>query len=217
VVFLYRTEQAVKVLNAKEQLKKEKVARLSRKALDGLSRHSCLTEQDVLDILQSHSQVERIGEEPGTNKVHIVFYSPPDKKCLVAVQDQRTLEILEIMSPEQDMKCVVSPSVTERLTPKPGDHMDSVTNRHQYVSGSISPKQIRFDITFVKVRGHRHRVVNYRLSRMEFPSGITDVHTNEAVKQHLRAHIISITKTDETLVSVNISVSDSPPVRYSLE
>lgn len=98
--------------NPRRNLKK---ITLTSHALTRMWERTVLTENEILEIIEN-GETSRIGIEERSYRVHILFFSEPDNKCLVAVLDERTREIVTILPAEFDIKCRVNPAEIQRLT-----------------------------------------------------------------------------------------------------
>jgi hypothetical protein len=81
----------------------------------------------------------------------------------------------------------------------------------------VRPHQVHFIVTFANNNTDRLRVADHYPSKLDFPEGILDAFTDEAVKQSLRNFIMYNTKNTEFLLSIFVSVLGAKPVPYSLD
>jgi len=61
----------------------------SIRALERVEEKPSMSEEEVGDLL-GYNLAVKIAEEKDTNRVHLLFYSPNDFQCFVAVQDVQT-------------------------------------------------------------------------------------------------------------------------------
>jgi len=82
---------------------------------------------------------------------------------------------------------------------------------------TVRPHQVHFIVTFSNNRNDRLRVADHYLSKLDFPEGIIDVFTNEAVRRSVRAFILRNIRDTEILESIFVSVRCAEPVPYLLD
>lgn len=91
-----------------------KLTTLTSHALENVFKRTSLLGAEVAKIIDEGITTP-IGVEKGSRRVHILFYSPVDGECFVAVQDERTREIVTVLPPDFDRHCKVPPDAIYEL------------------------------------------------------------------------------------------------------
>ena len=76
-----------------------RITHFSKHALDRLEQRSSLTFYELAKILDCHVFID-IGNEPGFNRQHRLFYSDKDEAFYVAIQDIHTGGVVTVLPPE---------------------------------------------------------------------------------------------------------------------
>ena len=71
----------------------------TRHAFDRVEERLKITEVEVARILDSGETIPLM-QEPGTHRLHLLFYSKADEQCFVAIQDQRDGTVVTILPPD---------------------------------------------------------------------------------------------------------------------
>lgn len=104
--------------------------RFSRHAFDRLSDRSRLFYDEVADILDQ-GLVINTGCKPGFNRAHLVFYSPHDQCCFVAIQDLLCGTVVTILP--LDYHANLAWPISEAI-------QQQAKEKHQQAPDRITPK-----------------------------------------------------------------------------
>ncbi len=94
--------------------KKLKHTTLKLHALEMIRARSVLSGEEVIEILDKGITLN-LGREIRSRRVHILFHSPVDEECFVAVQDEKTLEVVTVLPPDFDRHCKLPPDAINEL------------------------------------------------------------------------------------------------------
>lgn len=74
---------------------------------DRTNGRSSLSFEEIKDIIDN-GLTTPLGVEKSSRRMHILFFSPIDGECFVAVQDEKTKQIITVLPPDFDGRCKVS-------------------------------------------------------------------------------------------------------------
>lgn len=74
-----------------------------------------LTEEEIISILDGGKAIT-VGREMRSGRLHRAFWSEADQSCFVAVQDEKSNQVITILYPDFDSRCKIPLNVIEELT-----------------------------------------------------------------------------------------------------
>jgi hypothetical protein len=177
-----------------------------------------MSPEEVSAALDS-DQCTPLGFEHRTDKMHLLFYSPDDDECFVAVRDEATREVITILLPNQDVHC--------RVPLEAKVHLRSLHNNkgHGHYTPQISRginDAIFGNLTvFFKIR-FKHKVTGelktgtIKIPQDELPSARDEIMTSDVVHERLLQEIPKMFE-DYTPITVSFSIGKSKGPFYPLK
>lgn len=89
---------AIKSRVTAPQFRQQRFAYASSHAGKRIAQRTSMNTEELMDLLDSGSCVN-IGQAAGSHRRHLLFYSPKDKFCYVAIQDERYGKVITILPP----------------------------------------------------------------------------------------------------------------------
>lgn len=175
--------------------------KLTEHATEQLTRRTGLHPSEVVDILD-HGITTPLGLEKGSSRMHILFYSPVDDTCFVAVRDAETNQVITVLPVDYDRRnkvdhSTVVPELINRHKPV------TETSHAQVVKAGVNKtaKSVYLKVTIINLNGGR-RFATLKLSIAQFGEDKEALEKDEQVKGLLEELVRGGIKTDSEYVGM---------------
>ena len=159
-------------------------------ALDRVADRLHMSVAEVEEILNQEKTV-LLGYEPGTRKMHLLFYSTTDQEYFVAVQDEKTREVVTILPFTYDyyrtsfhhpsrLGIIKARARRKVVPPKPVNEKKNPANFQ-----NIKPSNFYFALYFRNRLTEKLRVKTIVVSVKDYPGGKTQMEGDDALHKML--------------------------------
>lgn len=173
-------------------------------ALDRTAERLHLSSDAIADIIDSDKAVI-LGYEPGTRRVHLLLYSEPDKECFVAVQDERTKEVVTVLPLDFDFHRVSFYPPT-KLTDLKKRAEERTVGQLYIPQESVSPANYFFIFYFRHSLRRTLRARTLEIQSEKYASGREEMERNAGLlaflKQFAGDNCLPLERFEDVFVSV---------------